>query len=87
MPYNVDQTVFHSEGAVISWTAAAQRLNIPLFAPLPTVVELRWMLTPKISACRPNRSWCGRAGTQRRPAGRRSRSRSSSSCSSDWSSS
>jgi hypothetical protein len=45
VPYIVDQTVFHAEGAVISWTAAAQRLNIPVWAPLPTVIELRWMLS------------------------------------------
>ena len=45
MAYIVDQTVFHAEGAVISWTAAAQRLNIPVWAPLPTVIELRWMLS------------------------------------------
>ncbi len=45
MAYIVDQTVFHAEGALISWTAAAQRLNIPLWAPLPTVIELRWMLS------------------------------------------
>jgi hypothetical protein len=42
--YIVDQTRFHAEGAVINWTAAAQRLKIPIWAPLPTLIELRWML-------------------------------------------
>jgi hypothetical protein len=46
--YIVDQTVFHAEGALISWTAAAQRLNIPLWAPLPTAIELRWILSAGI---------------------------------------
>ena len=85
MPYNVDQTVFHSEGALISWTAAAQRLNIPLFAPLPTVVELRWMLAENLGMpTEPFVVWARRH--TRRPAGRRSRSRKSGSFSSDWSS-
>jgi hypothetical protein len=39
VPYIVDQTVFHAEGAVISWTAAAQRLNI-LGAPAHGWVDL-----------------------------------------------
>ena len=82
MPYIVDQTVFHAEGAVISWTAAAQRLNIPVWAPLPTVIELRWMLSADLGMLtEPFTVW--RASTRLGRPGNRSRSRSSSSCSSD----
>jgi hypothetical protein len=56
--YVVDPTRFHAEGAIVAWATAAQRLGIgmsprrlpaSLFArrqrALPSVVELRWMLS------------------------------------------